>query len=378
MLRWIILAVAVVGLSAAATFLVQYGPDPDAEAKVAVNAATGPQPKVAVDEQLVYDFGTMSHRDEGKHAWTIRNVGQRDLEIWQEGKTSCSCTVAEFPAEATVERGASKKRVTVKPGEFTQINLVWHTKEFAEPKYAQSATIGTTDPGRPLFTIGVKGLVHPPVVAVPAQISSSEPISNEDTTKARLAIFSPDRPDTKITKLTTSRPALITASAEPLSAEDVKLFKVKRGYKINVELKPGLPLGHFTDELLIETDHPRGGQLKVPIGGMVSGPISVVPPGLRVPHVSSRRGFSRELKLFVRGDRKTSFEILHKPDQLEVSVEPSKTSSTPGAYRLVATVPAGTSAGPINDEIILKTDHPKAGEIKIPVSIFVSNTGGAG
>ncbi len=40
-------------------------------------------------------------------------------------------------------------------------------------------------------------------------------------------------------------------------------------------------------------------------------------------------------------------------------------------------VPPGTAPGWINDTIILKTDHPKVSELKIPVNIFVSNSGAA-
>jgi hypothetical protein len=330
-----------------------------------------------IDDALVHDFGTMSQRDEGKHTWAIRNMGEGSLELWQEGRTSCSCTVAEFRDSEADEHGTPKKHVTVKPGESTAINLVWHTKEFQD-KYSQQATIGTNDPKRPLFTIGVKGFVHQPVVAVPPQLSTFEAISNEETTRARIALFSPDRPELKIIKLVSSRPALIVALAEPMPAEDLKMFKVKGGYKLNIEIKPGLPLGRFVDELLIETDHPLGSKLTIPIGGNVTGPISVVPPGVRLPHVAGRLGSSRELKLQVRGKRATSFDVLHKPEQIEVAIKPKDPTSEQGTYLLVVTVPRGTSAGRIDDEIILKTDHPKAGEIKIPVSIFVSNTGTAG
>jgi hypothetical protein len=372
MVRWIVLSVVVVGLTAVATYVVQYIPDSDPEARSAVNTATGPQPKVAFEEDLVYDFGKMAQRDERAHAWKIKNLGEANLEIWQEGNTSCSCTVAEFSGEDKKEVGAAKKKVTVKPGESTKINLVWKTKEFQD-KYNQSATIGTNDPSRPIFTIGVTGFVHQPVVAIPPQLVTFEAISNEEPTKGKLAVFSPDRQDMKIKKITTSRPALIVASSEPMPADDLKLFKVNGGYKVDVVIKPGLPLGRFADEVIIETDHPLQPELRVALGGTVTGPISVIPAGLRMPRVSNRKSSSRELRILVRGGRETTFAVLHKPDKIEVEVKPSASSSK-GDYRLVVTVPVGTQAGRIDDHIILKTDHPRAGEIRIPVSIFVSNS----
>jgi hypothetical protein len=38
-------------------------------------------------------------------------------------------------------------------------------------------------------------------------------------------------------------------------------------------------------------------------------------------------------------------------------------------------VAPGTSAGPVDGDIILKSDHPRAGEMKIPVSVLISNKG---
>ena len=36
-------------------------------------------------------------------------------------------------------------------------------------------------------------------------------------------------------------------------------------------------------------------------------------------------------------------------------------------------MPPGTPAGEIDGDIVLKTDHPKASELKIPVIILISN-----
>lgn len=373
MFRWIALVVAVVGLSAAATLLVQYIPDPDTEPSHAVNLSKGPQPKIEIDEALVHDFGFMAQWDHGQHAWTIKNVGQGDLELWQEGTTSCSCTVVEFEPDRSKDAAAPKKKVSVKPNGSTKINLAWQTKEFKD-KYHQLATIGTNDPTRPTVTISVTGFVHQPVVTVPPQAVPFSNISNEESTYVRIAVFSPDRPQTKI-KTKTSRPALMVTSMEPLAPEDLKVFKVKSGYSVKLEIKPGMPLGRFKDDLIIETDHPLKPELTVALTGNVTGPISVVPQLLRMPNVPSRAGASQKLRIVVRGRRATAFKVLYKPEQLQIAIERENRPPAQGDYQLTATVPAGTAAGRVDDQIILETDHPKAGQIKIPVSIYVSNAG---
>ena len=71
----------------------------------------------------------------------------------------------------------------------------------------------------------------------------------------------------------------------PLTADDCKQLKTKAGYKLDLEIKPGMPLGQFQEELVIKTDHPKRGEVKVSISGNVNGSITVVPERLRMPNV---------------------------------------------------------------------------------------------
>lgn len=41
---------------------------------------------------------------------------------------------------------------------------------------------------------------------------------------------------------------------------------------------------------------------------------------------------------------------------------------------MTVTIAKGTAAGPVDGDIILKTDNPKATEMKIPVSVLISNS----
>jgi hypothetical protein len=371
MLRWILVAAVVVALTATATFVIQYVPDSDTRTGSAVNESTGPQPKVEIEQPLLYEFGTMSQETKGTYAWEIKNVGEGRLDLWLEGKTTCSCTVAKL--QKSEDNGdAPKPVVSVEPGNSTKIDLEWNTKTMGVD-YSQGATIGTNDPSRPSFKIAVKGKVYPPVTIYPPEMITLNGISNEETTRTRIAVYSMDRPDLKIKKISTSRPGTIVATESPLSEDDVKQLKVKKGYRVDVAVKPGLPLGSFSDELVIETDHPLRPEVKVSIAGRTTGPISVLPPTLRMPSVTSSQGAIQDLTLLVRGGRPTKFEIAHTPAKLKVAITQNDTASQKGRYRLRVTVPPGTPAGAVEEEIILKTDHPRAGELKIPVVVLISN-----
>ena len=371
MTRWITLIVAVIVLTAAATFMAQdasnseIGPNP-----LAVNESTGPQPKVEIAQPLLYDFGSMSQMRKGSHTWEIKNSGDGELEMWMDHST-CSCTIAKLATKDA--EGKEKPHVHVKPNGTTLIDLEWDTKTFPETAYHKSATIGTNDPSRRLFSLDVKGKVFPPVIVYPPEMITLNGISNEEVTRSTLAVFSMDMATMKITKITTSRPAFFVTKNEPLTNEARQHLNVPGGgYRVDLEVKPGLPLGRFSDEMVIETDHPLQKQVKVSISGYATGPISVVPDRVRMTNVSSRLGATHNLTLLVRGGKATKFDVVHKPEKIDVTIEPNETPTQKGRYRLTVSVPPGTPSGPVDDDIVIKTDHPRASEIKIPVWILIT------
>src|SRR5262249_34670081 len=150
--------------------------------------------------------------------------------------------------------------------------------------------------------------------------------------------------------------------------------KVASGYTMTVKVEHGMPVGGFHEELIIETNHPRQPEVRVPVVGKVLGPISTVPERLRITDVTSRDGASREVTLLVRGGQETHFQVAHKPEKVQVVIERDETPTLKGRYRLTVTVPPGTPPGPVNDPIILKTDHPKVSKLEIPLNIFISRS----
>ena len=366
MLRWISLAVLVVALVAGATFLSLNATIAEPTTAPAPPVITGPAPKMEFNEPLIYEFGSMAQLSAGNHTWEIKNVGDADLEIGLK-RTTCSCTSTRLKAPD----GEEKKTLVIKPKESTKIPVEWNTKTFRDD-YSQGITLGTNDPAKPEVSLNVHGKVYPPVILVPNDVVRFESVSNEETHSTNIAVFSMDRPTTKVTKVTTSRPEFLVAKPEALTAEDCKQLKCKGGYKILVELKPGMPLGQFNEELVIETDHPLRSELKMAITGNAVGPISVIPARLRMTSVSSSQGAVSEMTLLVRGGKPTKIEVAYHPEKLAVKITPE---AQPGRYKMTVTVPPGTAAGPVDGDIILKTDHPNAREMKVPVRVLISNVG---
>jgi hypothetical protein len=320
---------------------------------------------VEIDQEPIYEFGKMSQHATDKHSWQIKNVGEGDLELWMEGKPTCSCTIAKL------ENG---QKAVVKPGESTTIDLEWNTKDFHDD-YSQGARFGSNDPSRPTFNLTIKGKVYPAVIVFPPQMIQFQTISNEEPNQARIAVFSLDRPQMKLTKLSTSKPGLIEAHSTPMTPEQAKQLKAEAGHTVTVEIKPGMPVGQFQEELVIQTDHPKQPEVKVTIAGHVSGPISAVPPGLRMLGVSGLKGAKGVITLLVRGYPETHFLVAKQPEKVQVAIERDDTPTLKGRYLMTVTVPPGTAGGLVDGDIVLKTDHPKVSELKIPVRILVSRSG---
>jgi hypothetical protein len=377
MLRWIALAAFVVLLVGATVFMTSdttiADPTPP---PVVAPVATGPSAKLELAEPATFEFGTLPQLSGGKHTWEIKNVGEVDLEITM-GNTTCSCTVAKLKSA----EGEAKPKLVIKPGDSTKIDVEWSTKTFHDD-YSQGVTLTTNDPAHASVSVGVHGKVHPPVIVVPTDTITFSSISNEQTQQAKIAVFSMDRPETKLTKFKTSRPEWLVARAEPLTSKDIEQLKTpsttsgpKAGHSVIVEIKPGMPLGRFQEELVIETDHPLKAELKITITGNMIGPISVIPDRVRMSSVSSSQGASLDLTLLVRGGTPTKFEVLSHPEKLDVKITPDDTPTQHGRYKMTVTVAPGTSAGPVKGEIVLKTDNPKATELTIPVTVLISNLG---
>ena len=365
MLRWVILAVVVVVLAAAATLVVQYGPgsSPTWELPTGAKKKDGPQPKVEIEGSLTYEFGELATQRVKTRNWKVKNIGQGDLEIWLLGST-CTCTIPKL-------KGKDAREV-IKPGDSTEIELEWKTKE-SIGEFSKGATIGTNDPERPEFMLKVHGMVHAPIVVLPTPhegVVTIGDINNDKVSDFSLAVYSPEHPELKIKNLITSKPKLITATPVNLSPKELEGVQAKAGYKVNLQFKPGMPLGSFREELIVETDHPDQPKLTLVLAGNASGPISLLPSILRMI-VNGKEGSAGQLTMLVREGRPTSFKVVRKPEKIDVQVTSNDTPTLKGRYRLTVTVPPGTPAGLIDDEIIFETDHPRVHELKVPVNIVV-------
>jgi hypothetical protein len=217
-------------------------------------------------------------------------------------------------------------------------------------------------------------MVSAPVMILPQPVEGVVPvgtIATDKNSEVSLAVFSPNRPDFKIGNITSSRPDLIIPAVIPLTAEEQKQLKTKGGYRVKLDVKPGIGQGEFREELIMETDHPDEPKMTLTLAGTATGPVSVVPARLRMMALDGKGDIRSQVMLLVRGGRTTKFTVAHKPDNVDVEILPNDAPGAMGRYRMTVSVPQGQTPGVVEDSIILKTDLPGLVEVKVPVSIVV-------
>jgi len=373
MMRWVVLAVLAVALTATATVVVQSWSGETSMSDGVIypantNKAAGPQPRAVVEGGLTYKFGAKAQHTTFEKDFVIKNEGEGPLTLQLEAP-ACSCTVAGFQDKDGRPTGS---KVVPPKGQAT-IHLTWETRTFSG-KYRKPATLLTNDPENPQLEFAAEGEVFPAVIVYPDTTMNFNEIStDEDEHVQVVAVYSPDRPELKITEITSSRPDVITATDEAMSPQNCKALKIEKGREIKVKIKRGLPLGAFYEELAIKTDHPLQSDVKINVTGKLVGPISLTPERARLFGVSGSNGGRGEVRILVRNQRPTRFEVAHAPDRFKVEITPDDKTGKPGRYLLTITIPPGMPTGLFDDTIVLKTDHPNAAELKVPVGGYVSD-----
>ncbi len=392
MTRWIVFGVVVIAASVVVTIGFPYltagsGKVESLIPESAPIAPTGPRPKLTVIGTEKFDFGTMTQQDSSEHDFEIKNDGQGDLILTAGTESStCSCTVVELPEKLPEKRS----QLTIKPGASGKIKVSWQTKEFSND-FERAVYLETNDPETPKAKFAIGGKIFPAITMIPGETTLNFMTPNNSKDFALpVVLFSQNKADLKVTDVVTTNPAVLSHSIRPLNDEEKKRFEIKEGgVRVDVIVKKGANLGPFSDEVLIKTNHPKKPELKFTALGRVEGPISMAPRwGVQMREVSSKRGGSSNMTMWVRDQPDTKFEVVKKPAEVDVEITPAaaseadKPAATPNApaakgkkYDFVVRVKPNTPTGAVTDEILIKTNHPNAPLLRVPVQVFVNSNG---
>jgi hypothetical protein len=209
----------------------------------------------------------------------------------------------------------------------------------------------------------VEGDVMPSVEVTQQQVALAE-LRNGDTTTASVAVFSRRLDDLEITQVESSHD-LVSATWEPLSDDDLASLAAKKGYRTNVQIAPGIPLGPFRATLTIHTNAERRPTISVELAGKVSGDVTLTPTdSLDFQIVRVAEGSRRNLFIKVHGKTPVQVSVARvEPEFLKVELVAAGESR----YQLKTQVPPRAPGGSFKGVIELETTHPTAKLVEIPV-----------
>lgn len=303
-------------------------------------------PAVEVEGGELHEFGKIELGAKGRHTFVLRNVGTAPLTLTKEG-TTCKCTVSEL-ADGSVA-----------PGESADVTLEWKAEEYSA-YYSQTATIGTNDPKRPKVELRISGSVVRSVALEPSEVRLSR-ISAGESSKATVKLLAFKDEQIEIEDLTFEgeHRENYAVTQRSLTTEELKAEgDAKSGFLLEIEVKPGLPLGSNQQNLKIKTSSEFAPELKLPISGNVVGDITVVSTHkfnresnvLMLDRVKSFEGAKATIHLIVKGPDRDEVTVQLKkasPDYLLVEIDEIQ-SLNEGLIRRVpvhVTIPTGVPAG---------------------------------
>lgn len=349
-------------------------------AEVAVKETS---PKAIVQDGPVFAFGRMELNSVGKHTFVVKNEGKEPLELTMEG-TTCKCTMADLK-EGDV--------LTVQPGDTTEIKLEWRPKAYQED-FGQTATIATNDPRKPTLELRITGSVVQAVVLEPSEIRLSNMAAGE-TRKAATKVLSYKDAEFEITGLevTGAGADLFDVTSRELSPEELKESAgALAGYLVQLETKPGLPLGTNKHSIAVHTNSEFAPELEISVTSYVVGDISVMAIKkydrdkgvLYLGKLKKDEGISTKLFLIVKGPHRNDVTVKPKsasPEYLDLEIGESETFNDgnvvkfPLMLNIPKGVPGGNFLGPDRDKlgkIVLAVDgHPEIKEVDIFVYFSV-------
>lgn len=343
-------------------------------------SAEGPHPKLVCDNPL-FEFGRMELGTDRTHTFTLRNEGEADL-VMKTGTPTCKCTAFEL------------SKSVLKPGESCDVVLTWEPKS-EDSNFSQRAPIHTNDPAihPDQFWLTIEGSVATVVSTIPELVWGVGPISDTAPTKFEGVVHSRFLDEFTIADLKTNSPFL-SVESHRVPEDDKRLVdnRLLCAYRLDVSVSPEVPVGQFEGEITyrIEGEGTRDTSVvyRLKVTGHRNGPIEMIPTfGVRyseenkfvdIGQFSAAEGKTAKLFCFATHPKDGSeFEVTDitcKPSFLNVAFKKDESfkSETRDRYEVLISVPPGSPVGSRtasdSGNVIIKTNHPQAEELKLRVS----------
>ena len=346
-----------------------------------------PRPRVAADTTL-HAFGSVGTGAKGSHVFTIRNVGDGPLTL-TPGASSCSCTIGEIGGATG---SGPEARAVVSPGGSAPVTVQWTGKGPGGP-FRQQVTILTDDPRRPEIPLVVEGTVVPTWKAVPEALVLPG-ITVGGGARGGVTVFTFGTTSPTVTSATIDgddAARLFAVTTEPAPAAAVAAEPgATGGFRVDVEVRPGLPLGRLRRMITVTFDMDGEVVVEIPFEGDVGGDLVLAGPGwdtgrqaLMLGTVSGKAGLTTQLFITAKGPHAAAVRPVVRatvPGSLAVRVGEPRPVGSGGSLRIPLEIAIAPGSGPVNHlcsesgppgKIELDTGHPDLPSLTIPVCVSI-------
>ncbi len=362
--------------------LARFGNMPTALGPVSESLPEGEKEGQVAATQRDFDCGIVDRGAKVSHAFRFTNVGQGVLRL-KAGETSCSaCTIALL------------EQVELGPGESTHVTI-----EYSAPlragKFRQTATVLTSDPLAPRIELTILGDVASKFRVIPTRLHFGNVGVGEAATVESKVLYFPAG-DIRVESHSfgfAETAELYELTTQPMPPEELLSWKANSGVQLTIALKPGLPLGHFGQTILVKLvtspDNTSYEEL-VEVQGIIVSDLVVVGPGvhangevLTLGAIPRGQGTSRSLRILARGNARQTIEletIKVDPPEMQVTLGPrstlgEKVEQIPLTVEIPANLPPmvrmGTEQSPFGEIVLGIKNHPELDRIRLRVRFVI-------
>jgi hypothetical protein len=293
----------------------------------------------------VFDFGSVERGTRVEHVFALPNSGSGVLRI-EQVKSTCGCTVAVV----------SEREIA--PGREGRVSVNLDTARLAG-RTTKVVTVYTNDPTTPVVGLTLSGVVTTDLLVTPNPLYLGRVRRGEPT--RREVSIAPGAPGAiySVTHVERTHPAL-KATLERLP--DVP------GQRLVVELARDMPLGRFSEKLVLHTTSAREPVITLPVFGSVEGDVVVLPPQVTFGTSRGESPPARDLYIRNRGARPLTVTRVTVPDVVTYTLSPLQDGVE---YKLTLRLREGLRPGKLEAAVEIFTDHPDEDHLVVPLYAII-------
>ncbi|HET6326838.1 MAG TPA: DUF1573 domain-containing protein [Planctomycetaceae bacterium] len=278
-----------------------------------------------------HNFGVVARGSEVTHRFRIKNLYKEDVQI-STVSTTCGCTTPQFDRDAVKTGGELYVTITMDTNKFQHQKNSTVTVQFAQPRFAE-------------VRIPVEVYIRSDVVLTPGSINFGAVAAGTKTDRS-IEIAYAGRANWQITKVITGDPN-VEAKVVQTARDNVSQV----GYRLDVSLLPGTPVGNLRKQMTLVTDDATGGEIPVIVQARVEGDVTITPSIVQLGTVGP--GSDTTKTVLLRSNKPFVIEKVECDSNRQAFRMPALGKEAKPVHVLSLAFTAPTQIGPFTEKFIV-------------------------